>query len=66
MAERAVKMEQAKTKLANKYEGKVQSRLHHETKAMQDKRRAKFDPESDNRADALTMGGMLPGQKGRF
>lgn len=63
--ERAVKMEQAKNKLANKYESKVQSKLHVETKAMQEKRRAKFDPEKDDRSDAHTMGGKLPLQSMR-
>jgi len=33
-AERAMKMENAKSKLANKYQNKVQSKLHVETKAM--------------------------------
>ena len=33
-AERAIKMDAAKSKLANKYSGKVQSKLHVETKAM--------------------------------
>ena len=32
--DRAIKLEQSKHKLANKYEGKVQSKLHVETKAM--------------------------------
>ena len=52
-------MEQAKSKLANKY--KVESKLLVETKAMQEKKRTKFDPENDSRADAMTMGGKLPG-----
>lgn len=58
--DRAIKMEQSKTKLANKYQDKVQSKLLVETKAMQEKKRAKFNPETDNRADAMTMGGKLP------
>lgn len=61
--DRAIKLEQSKNKLANKYEGKVQSKLHEETKAMQEKRRAKFNPETDDRADCLTMGGKLPGRR---
>ena len=56
-------MENAKSKLANKYQNKVQSKLHVETKAMQDKRRAKFNPETDERSDAMTMGGKLPGRR---
>ena len=51
-------MENAKSKLANKYQ--VQSKLLVETKAMQEKKRTKFDPENDSRADAMTMGGKLP------
>ena len=51
-------MQNAKSKLANKYQ--VESKLLVETKAMQDKKRAKFDPENDSRADAMTMGGRLP------
>ena len=58
--ERAIKFEASKQKLANKYEGKVQSKLHVETKAMQEKRREKFNPDTDNRTDAMTMGGKLP------
>ena len=58
-----MKMENAKSKLANKYQNKVQSKLHVETKAMQDKRRAKFNPETDERSDAMTMGGKLPGRR---
>lgn len=58
--DRAIKMEQAKAKLANKYVEKVQSKLMVETKAMQEKKRSKFNPETDNRADAMTMGGKLP------
>ena len=64
-AERALKMEAAKSKLANKYQSKVQSKLHVETKAMQDKKRAKFNPETDGKADAMTMGGKLPIQSMR-
>ena len=58
--ERAIKFETSKQKLANKYEGKVQSKLHVETKAMQEKRREKFNPDTDDRTDAMTMGGKLP------
>ena len=64
-AERAMKMDAAKSKLANKYQGKVQSKLHEETKAMQEKKRAKFNPETDERTDAMTMGGKLPIQAAR-
>ena len=56
-------MQEAKSKLANKYQSKVQSKLFVETKAMQEKKRAKFDPENDNRTEAMTMGGKLPGQR---
>ena len=31
-------------------------------KAMQEKKRTKFNPETDERADAMTMGGKLPMQ----
>ena len=61
--ERALKMEQAKSKLASKYLDKVQSKLLVETKAMQEKKRAKFNPETDERVDAMTMGGKLPGRR---
>lgn len=64
-AERAMKMEQAKAKLAGKYQSKVQSKLLVETKAMQEKKRTKFNPDTDDRADALTMGGKLPMQSMR-
>ena len=59
-AEKAIKMEQSKAKLANKYQDKVQSKLFVETKTLQDKKRTKFNPETDSRADAMTMGGKLP------
>ena len=56
-------MDAAKHKLANKYQNKVQSKLFVETKIQQDRKRAKFDPENDDRAEAMTMGGKLPGQR---
>ena len=56
-------MQNAKSKLANKYQ--VESKLLVETKAMQEKKRTKFDPENDSRGDAMTMGGRLPGQNVR-
>ena len=59
---REQKMEKAKTKMSEKYAKKVESKLFVETKAMQDKKRTKFDPEKDDRSDAMTMGGYLPGQ----
>ena len=51
------------TKLKEKY--KVESKLHVETKAMQEKKREKFDKEKDSARDPLTMGGLLPGQQMR-
>ena len=60
--ERAVKMEEAKNKLSQKYNKKVESRLHVETTAMQEKKRTKFDPEKDSKAEAHTFGGRLPGR----
>ena len=60
--ERAAKMEQAKGKLAEKYTKKVESKLLVETAAMQEKKRAKFDPEKDKKADAMTFGHRLPGR----
>jgi len=63
--ERAFKMESAKSKLAEKYQNKVQSKLLVETKAMQEKKRAKFNPDTDDRVDGMTMGGKLPMQSMR-
>ena len=63
--ERAMKMDAAKSKLANKYQNKVQSKLLVETKAMQEKKREKFNPETDNKVDGMTMGGKLPMQSMR-
>ena len=60
--ERAAKMESAKSKLSEKYNKKVESRLHTETTAMQEKKRAKFDPEKDSKSEAMTFGGRLPGR----
>ena len=51
------------TKLKEKYQ--VESKLHVETKAMQEKRRDKFDKQKDSAKDPLTMGGLLPGQQMR-
>lgn len=45
----------------DKYKDKVESKLHVETKAMQEKKREKFDPNSDKGRDAFTMGGNLLG-----
>lgn len=42
------------------YKGKVESKLLVETKAMESKKREKFDPKKDAGRDALTMGGRLP------
>lgn len=42
------------------YKGKVESKLLVETKAIENKKREKFDPKKDNARDALTMGGRLP------
>lgn len=64
--EREVKIEQAKNKLADKYQKKVESKLFVETKAMQDKKRSKFDPEKDDRQEGHTMGAFLPGQGAKF
>ena len=61
--ERELKMAQAKSKLQEKYTKKVESKLFVETKAMADKKRTKFDPEKDDKASAMTMGGFLPGQR---
>ena len=58
--ERANKMASAKDKLASKYSGKVESRLHQQTKAQLEKQRAKFNPDTDDRAEGQTMGGKLP------
>ena len=42
------------------YKGKVESKLLAETKAIESKKREKFDPKKDVSRDALTMGGRLP------
>ena len=42
------------------YKGKVESKLLVETKAIETKKREKFDPKKDSSKDALTMGGRLP------
>lgn len=60
--ERAAKMEQAKSKLSEKYTKKVESKLLVETTAMQEKKRAKFDPEKDSKSEAMTFGHRLPGR----
>lgn len=47
--------------IADKYKAKAESKLLVETKAMQDKKREKFDPTTDQPKDAMTMGGNLLG-----
>lgn len=39
----------------------VESKLNHETKAMLEKKRTKFDKEKERGKDAMTMGGNLLG-----
>jgi len=57
--ERAMKIENAKSKLGEKYANKVESKLFVETKAMADKKREKFDASKETGRDAHTMGGKL-------
>jgi len=40
---------------------RVESKLNHETQAMKDKKREKFDENKDQRRDAMTMGGNVLG-----
>ena len=47
--------------MAEFYKNKVESKLLVETKAMQDKKREKFDPSKEHGRDAITMGGNLLG-----
>lgn len=54
-------MEQAYEKASKGLKDKVESRLNHETKAMKDKKRDKFDVNKDTKRDAMTMGGNLLG-----
>lgn len=42
------------------YKETVESRLHIETKAMQEKKREKFDGNNDGKKDGHTFGGRLP------
>jgi hypothetical protein len=42
------------------YKGKVESKLHQETAAMENKKREKFVSGKDSGKDAITMGGRLP------
>jgi hypothetical protein len=42
------------------FKGKVESKLLVDTKAIENKKREKFDPKKDASKDALTMGGRLP------
>ena len=49
----------------NLYKGKVESKLHVETKAMQEKKREKFDAKNDSKQDANTFGGRLPNMQVR-
>ena len=51
----------AQSSMAEFYKNKVESKLLVETKAMQDKKREKFDPSKDVGRDAITMGGNLLG-----
>jgi len=44
-----------------KQKDKVESRLNEETKAIKEKKRAKFDPKEDRGRDAMTMGGNILG-----
>lgn len=46
------------------YKGKAESKLLVETKAIESKKREKFDPKKDASRDALTMGGRLPTMAG--
>ena len=55
-------MEQAKSKLSEKYNKKVESKLHVVTTAMEEKKRNKFDPEKDKKSEVMTFGGRLPGR----
>ena len=57
--ERLLRMEELKEKKGTQIKNKVQSRLNHETAAMKDKKRDKFDPTKDSGRDAMTMGGKL-------
>ena len=45
--------------------GKVESRLTHETRAMKEKQREKFDGREDGKKDAMTMGGNVLGMGAR-
>ena len=49
--------------IENKYKDKVTSKLLVETKAIQDKKREKFDPQKEQGRDAITMGGNLLGHQ---
>ena len=48
--------------MSEKYAKKVESKLLVETTAMQEKKRAKFDPEKDTKSEAMTFGHRLPGR----
>ena len=50
-----------KSKMADKYKDKVESKLLQETKAIQEKKRDKFDSKTMSGRDAITMGGNLLG-----
>jgi hypothetical protein len=48
-------------KVSKGVKDRVESRLNHETKAMKDKKRDKFDENKDRKRDAMTMGGNVLG-----
>ena len=59
--EKELRMEQVFEKVSKGVKDKAESRLNHETKAMKDKKREKFDETKDHRRDAMTMGGNVLG-----
>lgn len=48
-------------KVSKGVKDRVESRLNHETQAMKDKKRDKFDENKDVKRDAMTMGGNVLG-----
>lgn len=63
--EKRRRMEAIKEKGLQKKKEQVGSRLTEETKAMQEKKRAKFDGKEDKGRDAMTMGGNILGVQAR-
>lgn len=59
-----MQLRDTKELVIDQYKGKVESKLLVETKAIESKKREKFDPRKDESKIAMTMGGRLPNMSG--